>query len=403
MKYKIELNRKDNGLPYILTMIWPGRKGKQIKRRFKTYEAADDYGRLVQAESLIAERALEKELKKEARKDEHQTGQMLTFATELDYYESHHKDSSPGFLANVKSYRKELASFNDENLFPLASDQMDVLGTPVDEINKVWLREIEKRLVKNNPDLSVKTLNNKIGFIQSVISFSVQDERLKENPLLGYRKKKLVKPVIRFWDKSTAEDYLGFISKRYPVGSSHRWVYAVYLLVLNAGLRAGEAWALKPSCLRREQAMLYIHERIDRVERKFYPPKGKGPRLVPMPQELLVELDLIQTTRKLGRYRTYFETETGTPICHDNFSNRFFEKDLKAWGGPVVTFHELRHTCATNMLSSGVDPRTVQEVLGHKSLQTTMRYVHAIGANIQKVSGLFSLRPMESRPTLKIV
>jgi len=43
-------------------------------------------------------------------------------------------------------------------------------------------------------------------------------------------------------------------------------------------------------------------------------------------------------------------------------------------GGPIFSFHDLRRSCATEMLRCGVAPKTVQKILGHASIVTTMRY-----------------------------
>ena len=55
---------------------------------------------------------------------------------------------------------------------------------------------------------------------------------------------------------------------------------------------------------------------------------------------------------------------------------KWWDIDRKAAGLDGRTIHELRHTWATEALGAGVDVRVVQEVLGHASLDTTMRYTH---------------------------
>jgi len=64
----------------------------------------------------------------------------------------------------------------------------------------------------------------------------------------------------------------------------------------------------------------------------------------------------------------------------------------------VVLPHELRHGYATHALGFGANPRAIQEAMGHKSLETTMKYLHAeslsvpspleklLGANLDLVS-----------------
>lgn len=53
-----------------------------------------------------------------------------------------------------------------------------------------------------------------------------------------------------------------------------------------------------------------------------------------------------------------------------------FENVVKRAKIPRVRFHDLRHTFASHLVMGGVDIRTVQEVLGHEDIRTTMRYSH---------------------------
>lgn len=56
-----------------------------------------------------------------------------------------------------------------------------------------------------------------------------------------------------------------------------------------------------------------------------------------------------------------------------------FKKHLRLAGLPDVRFHDLRHTCATLLLSARVNPKVVSELLGHASVSITLDlYSHVI-------------------------
>jgi integrase len=56
----------------------------------------------------------------------------------------------------------------------------------------------------------------------------------------------------------------------------------------------------------------------------------------------------------------------------------------KKAGMKHVHFHDLRHSCASMLINSGVDLYTVGKILGHSSPQTTARYAHLSDASLQQ-------------------
>jgi integrase len=67
-----------------------------------------------------------------------------------------------------------------------------------------------------------------------------------------------------------------------------------------------------------------------------------------------------------------FATQTGTLINPSNLRNRSFKPLLKRAGLRDICFHDLRHTCATLLLSQGTHPKLVQELLGHATIAMTL-------------------------------
>ena len=74
-----------------------------------------------------------------------------------------------------------------------------------------------------------------------------------------------------------------------------------------------------------------------------------------------------------------FTTQVGTLINPTNLRKRSFAPLLKSAGLPPVRFHDLRHTCATLLLTRNVHPKYVQELLGHANIAITLdTYSHVI-------------------------
>ena len=79
-----------------------------------------------------------------------------------------------------------------------------------------------------------------------------------------------------------------------------------------------------------------------------------------------------------------FPNKSGDLRCYSGF-RRQFERFLKEKGLDQVTFHQFCHTFATMMLERGVNPRVVQEYLGHKDISTTLGIYTGVTSEVMKI------------------
>ena len=86
------------------------------------------------------------------------------------------------------------------------------------------------------------------------------------------------------------------------------------------------------------------------------------------------------TWRAEARYEDLvFPSLSGGPMDRDNLAARHFKPLLKRAGLPDIRFYDLRHTCAALLLRQGVNPKFVQELLGHADISLTLNvYSHVL-------------------------
>ena len=167
---------------------------------------------------------------------------------------------------------------------------------------------------------------------------------------------------------------------------------ALFVLAINTGLRQGELLALKWEDVELERGVLRVRHTLTRTGGKVSVgvPKTKKSRrsveLTPAAAEALrahLSRQLEEMERVSSLYRPgglVFANESGGIINPSNLRNRSFARLLKLASLPPDTrFHDLRHTCATLLLSRNVNPKIVSEMLGHSSIAITLdTYSHVL-------------------------
>jgi len=169
---------------------------------------------------------------------------------------------------------------------------------------------------------------------------------------------------------------------------------ALYVLSLTVGLRMGEALGLRWSDVDLDAATLRVNRQLQRMRRHgdraghlvFSEPKNASRRTIDLPQRAVEALRSHRKRQVEEQLRVgsnwqdnglVFATIVGTPVDAQNVINRHFKPLLKRAGLPDIRWHDLRHTCATLLLSRGTHPKYVQRLLGHASIQLTLdRYSH---------------------------
>jgi integrase len=164
---------------------------------------------------------------------------------------------------------------------------------------------------------------------------------------------------------------------------------ALYVLAVHTGMRPGELLGLRWEDVALDDAGGTMQVNRALSDGEFASPKTRGSRrrikLSAGGAKALKahrKAQLEERMRKAGLWQDHglvFPSSVGTPLFHRNVV-RSFKALLERADLPSSTrLYDLRHTCATLLLSRNVHPKYVQELLGHASIaQTLDTYSHII-------------------------
>lgn len=160
-----------------------------------------------------------------------------------------------------------------------------------------------------------------------------------------------------------------------------------YRLILQTGLRFGELSGLKWEDIDFEKREIRIVRSLNfnnkSKEWQISTPKTKNSvRTIPLTNEAI--LILKKQKKKIDKYKVLnlkwegfvFVNSKYNPIYNDSYKDSL-KSICENAGLPRITLHNLRHTFATRCIEAGMMPKTLQRILGHSNIQTTMDlYVH---------------------------
>jgi integrase/recombinase XerC len=259
----------------------------------------------------------------------------------------------------VKSYREDLMQ------------ALEFFRNRVSD-KKVNVGQITPRLLRayvawlHEQGYAKTTMARRISAVRSLCRFLCRQGSLNSNPASGLRGPRQDKRLPHFLSEDKLVALLDTPEKDTPIGLRDR---AILEVLYSAGLRVSELTGLNRADVdfetglatvrgkgKRERLALLGPQALKAISNYLAQRDGISPSAPSQPAVFLSWRGTRLTTRSVGRLLAKYLAQAG----------------LDARTSP----HSLRHSFATHMLDRGADIRSVQELLGHRSLGTTQIYTH---------------------------
>ncbi len=264
----------------------------------------------------------------------------------------------------LKSYRDDLTGLAE---FLGAHESIDwALG----DITPQQLRQFAAAL--HDAGYAKSSIARKLAALRSFFRFAQREGRVQQNPAKPLRNPRRERKLPHYLTSEEIARLLAAPPVDQPLGLRDR---AILETMYSAGLRVSEVVGMNDQDLDFEAGLVRIRG------------KGKKERLAPLGsfaiQALTDWLQRRHLARTGDRQRPVFVNKFGTRLTTRSVA-RMLEKYLLLTGLDMRTSpHTLRHSFATHLLDRGADIRSVQELLGHKSLVTTQIYTHLSASNLR--------------------
>ena len=334
--------RNEEGTP---TLKKVGMKTKQ-----SNYTIMDAYDRLIEVKHKIA------------------TGEELPKVVQRKskvLFEDIFEDYLNWAKANKKTWKhNDLLVYNKHLSFLGKSDPRTLKPKDFEELKQKKLTEVDK---KTGRVLAPKTVQHILATARHIFNHAIKNELIKKltNPIGSGRVRmpKVENKKIGFFTKEKAKELLELLQQR-----ENKRLYELTTLLLFTGARFSEVARLTWSDINFNTSLIF-----------FASSKDGNARYIKM------------SNRVLEVVNTLYKNKINNLVIPTINGNKY-EKMPKDWQIEVdklipgnddankdrLTTHSLRHTHASWLAQRGVDILHIKEQLGHKKIETTMRYSHLI-------------------------
>lgn len=324
---------------------WYGDIQYKKKRTRKSFGKGLEGKRL--AEHWCAQMTLERNNKKIGLIEDIPAGQF--FVQYIDYAKANKA---------LQSYHRDLTIIR--HFLPV------IKGKNMSEVGAEHVERYKSRRLKY---VKKSTVNRELNTIIAAFTKAVEWGYLAKHPLKSVKKFKEVKKHSRFFSKEELQKILTVIEDN--------TLYAAVFLLLQTGMRRDELVHLEWRDISLAEGKLYIQPKHD------WHSKDYEARTIPLNGQIV---ELLQSLPQDGKL--VFDDGMGNFFLFPSSLSRSFKKVLRRIGidEPGANLHTLRHTYASHLVMAGVDLATVQKLLGHSQITTTLKYAHLAHEHLQEAA-----------------
>lgn len=338
----------------------PGPDGKRRQQTITTATEAEAIARQAKARAQVAERS-------------YVEPDRRTVADVLDAYES----------AHALDWRPSTAHQNASALRPLRELLGDKRAQQLDRADiERAARAMLSKGGRGGNGRSPRTVRIAVTLLKAALALAVRDGVLPRNVADGVRLPRVDEHEKGVWSAAQLAQFLASVEDHALVGAWH---------LLALGMRRGEVLGATWADVAEDRAVIRVRQTRVIVGKDVVtqPPKtARSRRDVPLTPDVLRALRLtrertmgggavvpLRQRGTAGSARFIAVDAAGEPMRPDTFA-REFHRLADTAGLPRIRVHDVRHSVATILLESGVQPHVVARVLGHDPAVLMRTYAH---------------------------
>lgn len=263
----------------------------------------------------------------------------------------------------IVSYRNDLIQFfNYLKLYRILKDDK------IEYVDRSVMRKYIVYLKKS--DYSARSISRKISTVRSFFKFCLREGIIKVNPTINLITPKINKKLPYFLYLQEVNKLIEAPLKNTIFGIRDR---AILELLYGTGIRVGELVNLNICNIDLYEKTIIVFG------------KGSKERILPLGNPSIRAIQEYLTSRNLFEKKIFVNKNDLKALFLNRLGGRLTTRSIRriiikymkmAGLNKKISPHVLRHSFATHLLEGGADLRSVQELLGHKSLSTTQIYTH---------------------------